>query len=147
MSPEEALAGINFGSRDNTRRPMCWDGSKFGGFSDAQPWIKPHSMVQERNLESDLASEKSVFRFYQALLNLRSEKDALTLGDIRFLSRQEDNFLMTLRSFGDQKILTICNFEESREICGEGRLLLSNNPHRTGSESHYGPFEIAIYEI
>jgi hypothetical protein len=54
---------------------------------------------------------------------------------------------MTLRSFGDQKILAVCNFEESREICGEGRLLLSNNPRRTGSESHYGPFEIAIYEI
>ena len=147
MSPEEALAGINFGSRDNTRRPMCWDGSEFGGFSDTQPWIKPHSMAQERNLESDLASEKSVFRFYQALLHLRSEKDALTLGDIRFLSREEDNFLMTLRSFGDQKILAVCNFEEPREICGKGRLLLSNNPCRTGSESHYGPFEIAIYEI
>lgn len=147
MSPEEALAGINFGSRDNTRHPMCWDDSEFGGFSDTQPWIKPHSMVRERNLKNDLAAEKSVFRFYQSLLKLRSREEALTLGDIRFLSQQEDNFLMTLRSYGDRKILAVCNFEEHREICGEGRLLLSNNPHRTGSESHYGPFEIAIYEI
>lgn len=150
MSPEESLAGINFGSRDNTRRPMCWDDSEFGGFSDTRPWIKPHSMVRELNLKNDLASEKSVFRFYQRLLKLRSEKDALTLGDVRFLSGEEDNYLVTLRSCGDQKILAVCNFEQPQEISAgfaEGTLLLSNNAYRTESTSHYEPFEIAIYEI
>ena len=41
LSKEEAIAKINFGSRDNARRPMPWDGSEFGGFSKVKAWIKP----------------------------------------------------------------------------------------------------------
>ena len=33
-TPEEALEKVNFGSRDNARHPMAWDGSSSGGFTD-----------------------------------------------------------------------------------------------------------------
>ena len=150
MSAEGALAKINFGSRDNTRRPMCWDDSEFGGFSTVQPWIKPHSMVKELNLKKDLSSEKSVFRFYRKLLALRSGYDALTLGDVSFLSGAEDNCLITLRTWGDHRILIVCNFEEPQAIqtgFATGRLLLSNYPDRNKPDGQYQPFEIAVYEI
>ena len=150
MSEEEAIAKINFGSRDNTRRPMCWDDSEFGGFSKAQPWIKPHSMVKELNLKNDLAAKKSVFRFYQKLLALRSGRDALTLGDVQFLSKEEDNHLLTLRTLGDERILVVCNFEQPQTITTDfagAELLLSNYADRqTGAEA-YRPFEIAVYRL
>lgn len=150
MSAQDAIAKINFGSRDNTRRPMCWDDSEFGGFSEAQPWIKPHSMVRELNLKNDLAAEKSVFRFYQKLLAQRRGNDALTLGDVQFLSRAEDNFLVTLRQWEDQRIAIVCNFEQGQEIsCGfaEGELLLSNYADRKSAADAYRPFEIALYRV
>jgi glycosidase len=150
MSAQDAIAKINFGSRDNTRRPMCWDDSEFGGFSEVQPWIKPHSMVKELNLKNDLAAEKSVFRFYQKLLAQRRGKDALILGDVRFLSKQEDNHLATLRSYGDERILIVCNFEQSQKIVTgfeETELLLSNYADRCDGAEDYRPFEIAIYRI
>ena len=150
MSPAEAIAKINFGSRDNTRHPMCWDDSEFGGFSDVQPWIKPHSMVKELNLKRDLESDQSVFRFYQNLLKLRSREDALTLGDVAFLSKPEDNFLMTLREHEGENVLIVCNFEKEQSIhtgFEAGRLLLSNCQTDRQINGQYRPFEIAVYRL
>ena len=149
MSPAEALERINFGSRDNTRHPMCWDGTEYGGFSDVRPWIAPHSMVSELNLERDLAAERSVCRFYQQLLKLRSIWDALTLGDVRFLSGEEDNFLVTLREYGDERILVVCNFEQGQTIRAglEGQLLLTNLGPDGPCDGYYEPFQTAIYRL
>ena len=148
VSPEEALERINFGSRDNTRHPMCWDDSEFGGFSSVKPWIAAHSMVKELNLKKDLASEKSVCRFYQALLKTRSTYDALTLGNVSFLSKPEDNFMITLRRYGDEKMLIVCNFEQGQTIgtgFDEGQLLLTNGDAKLNG--YYRPFEIGIYRV
>ena len=150
MSPEEAIAKINFGSRDNTRHPMCWDDSKFGGFSTVEPWIKPHSMVKELNLKNDLASDKSVFRFYQKLLKLRAAEDPLTLGSVEFLSKESDNFFIILREYEGEKIVIICNFEETLDIqtsFERGELLISNYNKRTAMNGMYKPFEIALYKV
>ena len=150
MTPEEAIAKINFGSRDNTRRPMCWDDSKFGGFSDVDPWIKPHSMVKELNLKNDLASEKSVFRFYQQLLKVRAAEEALTLGSVEFVSKKSDNFFITIREYEGQKVVIICNFEEALDIrtgFENGELLLSNHGGRVSMNGAYKPFEVAVYKI
>ena len=149
MTEEEAITKINFGSRDNTRHPMCWNDGEFGGFSDVQPWIKPHSMVKDLNLKADQASDKSVFRFYQKLLQLRSSIDALTLGSVTFLSKAEDNFLVTLRELDGEKILIVCNFEEAQTVATnlEGKLLHSNYGRRDQVDGMYYPFEIAIYRI
>ena len=60
-----------------------------GGFSTSdKPWIAYHSRMQEVNLENDLAAERSVFRFYQALLKLPFECGASELSN---LSRQQAN--------------------------------------------------------
>ena len=148
VSPEEALARINFGSRDNTRHPMCWDDSEFGGFSQTKPWIATHSMVRELNLKNDLASEKSVYRFYQALLKTRSTYDALTLGNVSFLSKPEDNFMITLREYEGEKVLIVCNFEQGQTIntgFDEGQPLLTNGDAQLNG--YYGPFEIGVYRV
>lgn len=150
MTPEEAIAKINFGSRDNTRRPMCWDDSQFGGFSESEPWIKPHSMVKELNLKNDLASDRSVFKFYQKLLNVRASEDALTLGSVEFISKETDNCFITLREYEDQKVIIVCNFEEAQNIqtgFENAVLLLSNNDEREDMNGMYKPFEIAVYKL
>jgi len=150
LTPKEAIEKINFGSRDNSRHPMCWDNSEFGGFSEVSPWMKPHSMVKELNLKSDLSSEKSVFRFYQKLLKIRSSEDTLTLGTVTFLSKPEDNYFITLREHEGQKIVIICNFEENltiQTIFENGELLLSNYGGREKIKGEYRPFEIAVYKI
>lgn len=150
-TPKEAIEMINFGSRDNNRRPMCWDGSKYGGFSTAKPWIKVHSEVKEHNLEADRASEKSVFKFYKKLIELRKQYDAITLGDFEEISGENDYFFSHIRSLGDEKILVVCNFDREQEISLDykGENLLSNYKDERASEVSgvYRPYEVRIFKL
>ena len=162
LSKEEAIAKINFGSRDNARRPMPWDGSEFGGFSEVKAWIKPSSRLQEINLEKDLQSEKSVFRFYQKMLMLRKEHAAFRQGCFTVLSKPEDNYFVFTRELDGEKFTIFCNFEQDAVITiGDvtdsaaaerpvrGELVLSNYTlDREKNEAVYGrfkPYEIAVF--
>ena len=146
MSHDEAMAKINFGSRDNTRRPMCWDASQYGGFSTATPWIALHSHQKQINLKNDQESENSVFRFYQKLLRIRNESNAILYGDFVELSRPEDGYFAFTRSNDKETILVICNFEQEAIIDVDGKkeeLLLSNYCETEGT---YRPFEIRVFK-
>ena len=152
LTEKEAIAKINFGSRDNARRPMPWDGSEYGGFSEAEPWIALSSRRKEINLEKDLQSEKSVFRFYQELLKLRKEHAAFRQGSFTVVSKPEDDYFVFIRELGKEKFKVICNFEKDAVIGVEGmqgKLVLSN--YAMGgmvSEPACGrlrPYEIAVF--
>lgn len=162
FTEKEAIAKINFGSRDNARRPMPWDNSEFGGFSKVTPWIAPSSHLQEINLEKDLQSEKSVFRFYQQMLKLRREHAAFRQGRITVVSKPEDNYFVFTRELDEEKFTVICNFEQDAVILGEdttglitarsqkaGELVLSNyvlgemKSDATGGK--FRPYEIAVF--
>ena len=150
MSHEEAMSRINFGSRDNTRRPMCWDDSEYAGFSDQKPWITMHSEAKTQNLKTDLASEKSVFRYYRKLLRLRSGSDVILNGSFETVSAREDRFFAYIRKLEEQTLLVICNFDKASEItvdCSGGQLLLSNYTGRTAVNGVYEPFEAAVFQL
>ena len=149
MSEEKALEKINFGSRDNARHPMAWNGNPGGGFTDAKPWIALHSRYEEVNLERDLASDKSVFRFYQALLKLRCENEAFLDGDFAVLSGPEDDFFAYTRTLEDEKWLVVCNFDRAQEIllspeCEKPAL---SSLGRTEMNGLYKPYECAVARV
>ena len=112
MSPEEALAKINFGSRDNARRPIAWTAGANGGFTSGTLWIPLHTRYREVNVEADLyapeaaesgssaasGSSRSVYRFYQALLKLRREHGAFLDGAFEVLSAPEDDCFVFTRA-------------------------------------------------
>jgi glycosidase len=149
MTKEEALENVNFGSRDNSRRPMMWDNSVNGGFSEAEPWIALHSRVNELNLENDLNSEKSVFAFYKALLKLRKEHPALRRGDFTVISKPNDNYFAYARTHGGEKFTVVCNFETVEKITvdgTDGTVVLSNYSDSDIANNNFKPYEIAVYK-
>ena len=146
LSEEETLEKINFGSRDNPRHPMAWDGTEGNGFTTGRPWLLPHSRAAEINVENDLAAGKSVYRFYQQLLKLRTENDAFTTGDLEVISAPEDDFFVFTRTSGDDKWAVVCNFEGKHDIelpfdC-ESPVLA--NLERTAASGCYLPYECAV---
>ncbi len=150
MSDAEALEKINFGSRDNARRPLAWSGDKYAGFSTAEPWIKTYSRYEEINLENDLKSDKSIYRFYQKLLALRSASPEILYGEMDVLSSEEDCYFTFVREYESKKILVVCNFEQESNIdtgIADGELLLSNYDRTEKINGKYGKYEIAVYRI
>lgn len=150
MSPEEALEKINFGSRDNARRPLAWSGDEYAGFSTAEPWIKTYSRYKEVNLENDLKSEKSIYRFYQKLLALRSASPEILYGELDVLSSEEDGYFAFVREYEGKKIAVVCNFEQENDIqlgLDSKELLLTNYDRTNGINGNYGKYEIAVYRI
>ena len=149
MDKAEALEKINFGSRDNARRPMAWDNSVNNGFSENTPWIPLYSRGNEINLENDLKSDKSIFGFYKKLLRLRKENAVLRRGSFELLSKPEDNYFVYTRTLGDDKFTVICNFEENSKICHNiagGELVLSNYADSDIANNNFKPYEIAVYK-
>jgi len=150
MSSEEALARINFGSRDNARHPMAWNGETGGGFTVGEKtWITLHSRQKEINLENDLAQERSVFRFYQQLLRLRKETDALLDGRFEVLSKPEDEYFVYTRTLDEEQYVIVCNFACEQQIAlpkGCGKPLLGNLD-RCKASGMYRPYECAVYKV
>ncbi len=147
MSPEEALEKVNFGSRDNARHPMPWDGSEKCGFTEGEPWLAMHSRSAEINVEKDLSSDKSVYRFYQKLLALRTGNDVFLDGDLDVLSAAEDDHFIYTRTLGDEKWVVVCNFEKEQDIrvpleCGKAML---SNLGREDADGTYLPYECAVF--
>ncbi|MBQ6439472.1 MAG: alpha-glucosidase [Mogibacterium sp.] len=148
-SEEVCLEKVNFGSRDNARHPMAWDGSDTSGFTTGKPWLLPHSRAAEVNVENDLAAEKSVYRFYQKLLKLRKDNDAFTTGDLEVISAPEDDFFVFVRTSGDEKWAVVCNFEKERSIklpfeCEKPSL---SNLGRDAADGTYAAYECAVSRI
>ena len=146
MTPEKALEKINFGSRDNARRPIAWDGSANHGFTTGSPWIPCHSRAGEINADKDLKAEKSVYRFYQALLKLRASHEAFITGETRVLSSPEDDFFVFTRAAGDEKWVAAVNFANEQKIdvgldCAAPELA---NLGRKTISGVYAPYECAV---
>lgn len=150
LTPQQALEKINFGGRDNARRPLAWSGEEYAGFSVSEPWLKTYSRYKEINLEKDLASEKSVFGFYKRLLALRKSSPEILYGDFKVLSNSEDGFFAFTREYEGGKILVICNFEKKSNVSLDlngGKLLLSNCGRTADINGEYSEYEIAVYKI
>ena len=148
MSSVQALDKINFGSRDNTRRPFCWSGQENGGFTTGKPWIPVHSDYKSCNLEADLGSEKSVWRFYRDVLHLRKTHTALSVGSFEPLALRDASYCAYTRTAGDEQITVVCNFEKAQELdipdaCGE--ILLSNYGRKKKNDKKYEPYEVAVF--
>lgn len=149
MTPAEAVAKINFGGRDNPRRPMSWDGSVGRGFTAGKPWMPFNTFSDQINLASDLASDKSVWRFYRDLLKLRSQTPALTAGTFTELILGE-GCCAFVREVVDSKVLVVCNFEQENHISlpdGCDKLLLSNYAHEEKTDRLFKPYEIAVFSV
>ena len=146
-SESDIMDRINFGSRDNMRRPMCWDNTKNYGFSTSdKTWIKLHSRGDDINLENDKNSKRSVFRFYKKLLALRNESDAVKFGRFEDITNDDGYFAYT-RTLGDESILVVCNFDVAKEITGlpDGKYLLGNGGKTRRPDGKYAPYETAVY--
>ena len=108
----EIFSRFSADSRDCGRCPIPWDSSEGGGFTTGTPWLKLHDKHRDINCEVDLASERSVYRYYQKIIKLHLENKSLLYGDFELLSNE--GAVSVYRRCGEDGCFSvICNF------CGE----------------------------
>lgn len=104
---------LNNKSRDNSRTPIQWDGSKpYAGFSDNKPWLKLADNYEKINAAKDRESNKSVFNYYKKLIKLRKENDLISDGKFVGLYQDHDYLLAYKRVLDDRQLININNFSE-----------------------------------
>ena len=144
---DELMRLINFGSRDNGRRPMAWNGGINGGFNDgAKTWLPVHSSYKEINLEKDLNSEKSIFKYFKKIIAYRKNSPVLLYGRFKDLTNGSKNYFMFSREYKGKKLLIVCNYDKESEIkLPNGAVKIMGN--HIDNRKTFRPFETAIYNL
>lgn len=93
LTREEALHVVNLRSRDNSRTPFPWNSSRYGGFSEAEPWLKMTQEYPEINAEEQVGSTHSIFGFYKSMIAFRQHgkyRECLIYGGIEPIKSSEN---------------------------------------------------------
>ena len=131
--------------RDGCRTPMQWDTTKFAGFSTAEPWLPVNANHASINVSTEENDPDSLLSYYKALLKLRKNSRALSLGKYRTLE-ESGPVMVYERSYGSEKKLIALNFsKESQKIDFSAEVLFST-VKKTGLVAH-GPIELAPLEV
>ncbi len=115
VSEDDFLKIVNQKGRDNVRTPMQWNGQDQAGFTEGEPWLDVNGNYREINVDSDLGSSKSIFRFYQEMIEIRKRHDVLTYGSYEDLYPDHPDIFSFLRRLEDESFVTILNFSSERQ--------------------------------
>ncbi|MCU1407697.1 MAG: alpha amylase catalytic region, partial [Glaciihabitans sp.] len=108
-NPVDVLEALRFRSRDNARTPVQWDSSPNAGFSTGEPWIAVNPNYRTVNAAADQASSRSIYHYYQRLINLRHELPVVALGDFALLADDHPHLYAFTRSLDGTELLVLGN--------------------------------------
>ena len=156
--PEEVLANLRLGSRDNARSPMQWDDSAHAGFTTGTPWSRTNPNYQEINAAAAVADDDSVFHHYRRVIELRHTEPAIAHGDFHLLAPDHETLYAFTRSHEGVDLLVLANFSSGDlDLAGPGlegtldlagwesaTLLLGNLGEPTAPTATLRPWEARI---
>jgi glycosidase len=150
-SHEEIMESIYAKGRDNARTPMQWNNKDHAGFTSGKPWIRVNPNYIEINVEKDRNDHKSIFHYYQKLIQLRKESDLIVYGTYELLESEPQLYAYT-RKLGEEKWMIVCNFtDETVESSLLDQLQTSNivikNYHSDVEKGKLRPYEAVVWKI
>lgn len=113
-SKEQALAAVNYRSRDNARTPFHWDATEKAGFTTGTPWLVINENHKEINAADQVGRADSVFSFYQELIRLRKNpeyEDVVVYGKLEPVFESLDNVFAFYRVTDEKKLLVLANYQ------------------------------------
>ena len=119
---KEALETLAARSRDNSRTPMQWNGERYGGFSETEPWLPMSAgFRKEITVEAQQNDQDSILSFYKKLIAMRKMYPVIAEGEISFLETGTDRVLAYRRKLGEQQIAVFCNLDgEKHTVKADG---------------------------
>ena len=93
--------------RDPVRTPMPWSAERNGGFTDGTPWLPLNADLDTLNVSSQADDPRSMLSLYRALIRLRRESEALSIGDWRLLAATEHVLAYERRLAGERVMIAL----------------------------------------
>lgn len=154
---QEVMNAVYVKGRDNARTPMQWNADEHAGFTIGTPWLKVNPNYKEINAEQALADEKSVFYYYQKLIQLRKQHDVIVYGTYNLILEDHQQIYAYTRTLENEILLVLTNFSGEaaefalpEEIKYESvELLISNEPvtEQLIDSIKLTPYEARVYRL
>ena len=156
MPGKLAFSFIRYGARDHARVPMAWNDSINGGFNAGkQPWQKGDTSYKQINVEKDLNSERSIYRFYQRLLDLKKNDLAAIYGETKEYDHDNRRIIAYSREYEGRKLFVMANFSKKETVYQpdpqfmKGKILLNNYDDLKcdGTKVSLKPYQAVVMEV
>lgn len=155
LTHPEAMRIIKQKSRDNSRTPMQWDGSKHAGFTTGEPWLQVAANYPQVNVEKELA-EGRIFRYYQELIRIRKEHPVIADGSYTGILLDDPEVFAYIRENEEEKVLVLNHFYAGdytidipeEFVTGDARVLVGNYGERPLAPSFtLKPYETIAFRL
>ena len=117
MPKKLAFSFINYGARDHARVPMQWDDSVNGGFNTGHtPWQCINSNYKQINVKNDLESDKSIYHYYQKLLQIKKNNPIAIYGVTEEYDHNNKKIIAYSREYEGKYLFVVGNFSKKNVI-------------------------------
>ena len=144
-------------SRDNSRTPMQWDDSNFGGFSKSKPWININPNYKTINVKNQINDEYSILNFYKTMIKIRKSNEVLIYGEYKLILEDDKNIYAYKRVLGSDEFIIITNMSNEKVMynykdikLNYENLVIANlkvKNHETTNSIELKPWECRMYKI
>lgn len=139
LNEHQIMERIKLISRDNARIPMAWNHQTNGGFSTTNPWLKQNDNYLQVNVEADLTSDKSVYKYYQQIIKFKKENYQQYINHKLDQISYQDEII----SYSKNGLHVICNMSAAtKPIEISGQIIISNYQ----STSKLKPYQVIVYK-
>jgi oligo-1,6-glucosidase len=108
----EFMKNLNFYSRENSRTPMQWNGSKNAGFTTSTPWKKVNPDYKDIHVAKQDKDPTSVLNHFRKMVKLRNENKVLVYGKYELLDKNNEDIYAYTRILDGEKMLVLLNFTD-----------------------------------
>lgn len=151
--PADLIKAINTKGRDNARTPMQWADQPGAGFTTGTPWLHLNRNYHSINVANAVATDDSVFKTYQKLVQLRHQQPILTKGSFTPIHDVPAAVMAYYRSYQDEKWLVVANLSDKPQtmtVTDQVNKVVIANYHRssfTASKLQLEPYEAFVVEV
>lgn len=139
---EQIMEKIALISRDNARTPMQWTAEENAGFSTGTPWLAVNKNYREINAQNDLASDNSVYKFYQKVISFKKENFEQIINQPLDAISFENNLL----SYQKGSIKVTCNMQAQPTAYETANEIIINN-YQTYDNQFLQPYQAIVEKI
>ena len=148
---KEHIHNVHKMGRDNARTPMQWSSETNGGFSEAEPWIKPNPNFVEINAKDQEEDPTSVLNYYRHMIMWRKQNPMFVYGDYESVQNEHEQVYAYRRWDEKSEILVLLNFSDEPQTfeyqTDRQMILLQSNYAQTTNDLGLQPWEAKVLEI